>query len=254
MFRTPEDFDAFEDAAAAKLRAEASNIRSKAALRRCAGVGGLIAGVGIAFGAGCFGYSYVTGNQAIARQVADGVAAALAHATINTQGTVTGQVSLLPATVGLDPHATVGMSPDSTVRAVMPDMPRPSAAQLQAEAKPASGAPVVTDFVIFHTVPYGKGEVQSGWRYADSNAQAPALQWCVYVAEQPDGTRLEIRLGLDGRRVDVLNALAFPSVKLEAAYASCVWADGKAATAPAPVNRDDSAPPPPHVITARNKG
>ncbi len=231
MFHDKErDYDAMEAAVAAKLRAEASALRSGAALRQLGGVALLVASVGIAGGAGCLGYSYVVGNQAIARQVADGVTAALAHATINTQVTVKG---------------VVDVSPNSTVRAVV-DMPRPS--QIQADAKPASGAPVKTDVVKFKSVAFGKGEVITGWRFGDSSQDKPSAQFCQYREPEADGSLRLVAIGEDGQRVGLPNPSPFPSVDLQSAFASCVWTDGQATDARAPVNPAPARPP---VITAR---
>jgi hypothetical protein len=135
--------------------------------------------------------------------------------------------------------------PRATVRAVA-DAPRPTPAQLLPDAKPASGAPVVTDFVIFKTAPYGKGEIQSGWRFADSSQQKPSAQWCLYAETEPDGTRRDITIGEDGQRV----ALPTPSpvnVDLREAFASCVWSSSRTPDR-------QSISPPPHVISARAKG
>jgi len=248
MFNTPEDFDAFEDAAAAKLRAEASNIRSKAALRRCAGVGLILCGLAVVIVAGCIGYAKTQEPETKAAKAFMAAMKEPVKIEITTHGEVTARGEVILAKGGM-----VGVSPDSTVRAVMADTPRPSAEQLQAEAKPASGAPVVTDFVIFHTAPYGVGEVQAGWQFADSNAKAPSNQWCLYT-ETVNGIGHDVRLGLNGHRADLPSPSPFPSVDLQAAFLSCVWWQESrtpaAATAPAD---SQAAPPPPHVITARAK-
>ena len=283
MFNDEErDDDAIESAVAAKLRAQASELRSRAFLRWCgggalilSGVGllALLAGEGVSRGAGAI----LAANESAKTRAAtlanerdefhamlanerDELIARLTGMTFHAQGTVNGTVTLaddqqvkVSGNVGIKDDARVALSvpPDATIgMRSANDAARPTAAQLQADAKPASGAPVLTDFVIFKTAPYGRGEVQSGWQFADSNAQAPSKQWCLYT-ETENGNGHDVRLGLNGHRVDLPSPPPFPSVDLQAAFASCVWT---ATAAPARVNRDDNPPPPRHVITARAKG
>ena len=101
--------------------------------------------------------------------------------------------------VGVSPGATVGVDPSrSTVRAVV-DTSRPTPAQIQADARPASGAAVVSEFVIFKPAPYAKGVVESGWRFGDSSETKPSAQWCQYKTErQPDGTTHLVTIAEDG--------------------------------------------------------
>jgi hypothetical protein len=46
---------------------------------------------------------------------------------------------------------------------------------------------VVTQFTIFKTVPFGNGEVVTGWIFADSNQTNPANQYC-YYSEKAEAT------------------------------------------------------------------
>jgi hypothetical protein len=254
-------------AKAAELQATRRRENGKAALLRGGAISLVVLALGGAGWLGCAGYDRLIGSEKRAQEHREYEAqrtkedaernaaflSSIKSMTIPVKGVVTladGQRVMLADGGHVTASGIVGVSPDSTVRAVMPEMPRPTAAQIQADAKPDSGAPVVSNFVIFKKVPYATGEVQTGWQFADSNAKAPAFQWCLFVAEEPDNTRREIRLGLDGRRVDLPNASPFSGVDLQAAFASCVWSRGAATDARAPVNRQDS-PPSPHIITAR---
>ena len=257
----------------ARLRAEVQRKNSIAGLR----YGGAISLAALAVGGGiwlgCAGYDRVIGSEKRAQEEreyeakrtkedADRNAAFLSSiksVTIPVNGTVTGTVNLadnqqvkVSGNVGLKDGARVTLSvpPDATIgmRAVN-DAARPTAAQLQ-DAKPASGAPVVSDFVKFNRVGFGNGEVVTGWRFGKATDK-PSEEWCHYREPQPDGTSRLITIGEDGHRVGLPNPSPFPSVDLQAAFASCVWT---AATAPARVNRDDNPPPRSHVITARAKG
>jgi hypothetical protein len=239
--------------AATKNQILAETQRAKAQARMWnwggASLGALAIGGGIWLG--CLGYAKTQEPDVKAAQAYMAALQTPLKVEVTTHGEVTAHGTVNLADGGrVTASGMVGVSPDSTVRAVMSDMPRPTAAQIQADARPDSGAPVVTDFVIFKTAPYGKGEVQSGWQFADSKAKAPAFQWCLFVADEPDGARRSITLGKDGQRVGLPTPAPVSGVDLQAAFASCVWTNSKAATAPAPVNRQDS-PPPPRVITAR---
>jgi hypothetical protein len=233
------------------------------------GLGALLAGAGIGAQKAQEGYASIIGNQEIAERAAQTTAAMLRterdefHAMLanergellakiaatKLQGTVTGEVSLRPATVGLNPN--------STVRAVGDDAPRPKPAQIiQADVRPASGAPVKTDVVQFNTVSYAKGVVETGWQYTDADAKAPAKQWCLYIETGLDGTGHDVELGVNGHKAGLPTPSPFPSVDLLGAFASCVWWDSRTpASAKAPAKPDNqAAPSSPRVISARVKG
>jgi hypothetical protein len=147
----------------------------------------------------------------------------------------------------VSPDSTLRLAPDSTVRV---------AAQIQAEARPASGAPVKIDVVQFSTVSYAKGDVTSGWEFTHADKQTPAKQWCQYREPQPDGTLHLVTIAKDGHRVGLPTPSPFPSVDLQGAFANCVWwsASGTPAAAKAPAKPgNQAAPPPSHVISARAK-
>ena len=267
--RASPEMIAVLQAKAAELEAVAAQNRAKVAALR--GVAGLacLTGLAAVIYAGCVGYARtqtpiveaaktflaamqkpvkveVTAKLADGSEVAlkDGAKVALKSGAV--VGLADGQQ------VTLAKGGIVDVSPNSTVRAVV-DMPRPS--QIQADAKPASGAPVKTDVVVFKMASYGgKGEVVTGWRFSSSTEDKPVAQWCLYREPQLDGTLRSVTIGEDGQRVGLPNPSPFPGVDLQATFASCVWANGAATTARAPVNRDDRPPSPPHVITARAKG
>jgi hypothetical protein len=102
------------------------------------------------------------------------------------------------------------------------DQPRPTPGQLQPDALPASRAKVITNFVIFKTVPVSEnGEVQSGWRYEDSNQPLPSFQFCNFVQRSPNGLDTLVKLGVDGHME--LPKTKLRGVDLEAVSANCVW-------------------------------
>jgi hypothetical protein len=225
------------------------------------GVGGLLAGAGIGAQKAQEGYASIIGNQEIAERAAQTTAAMLRterdefHAMLanergellakiaatKLQGTVTGEVSLRPATVGLDPNSTV------RVAAQAPDTARPTPQQIQVDARPASGAPVMTNVVVFKKAAFGNGQVHTGWGYADSAQSRPSSQYCVYREALESGTETITTIGLNGNMT--LPDRAPAGVDLRAAFQSCVWASGASPPAHAPVN-----PSSPRVISARAKG
>jgi hypothetical protein len=251
MFKTPEDLDALDEAMASKTRAQARRIAAQASCFELAGWSGVFAASGLAIWLGSLAYVKYNGENAKERAFIERVAATplkvevVAKLADGTQVQLAsgGQVTLAKGgMVGVSPDSTLRLAPDSTVRAVG-DAPRPTPAQIQADARPASGAPVVSNFVIFKESPYAKGDVVTGWRFADSSQTNPSGQWCQYREPQPDGTLRLVTIAKDGQRVGLPTPSPFPSVDLQRAFNSCTWAD-----AHAPVN-----PPSPHVISARAK-
>jgi len=257
MFDKPEDFDAFEDAMTEKTRAEASKLRSEATLRL--GVAGalILCGLAVVGYAGCLGYAKTQEPETEAAKAFMAAMKKPVEVEVTAKGTVTGTVNLadnqhvtVSGNVGVKDDARVALSvpPDATIgtRAVN-DAQRPTPTQLQADARPASGAPVVTNFYRFKRVPFGAGEVQTGWVYESSDDRRPSEQFCQYLEGENGATRALVILGRDGVMTPRDSAPA--GIDARAAFASCVWFSEQ----PARVNRDDNPPPPRHVITARAK-
>jgi hypothetical protein len=214
------------------LKREANLARGKSAfwylLGGGVGGGALLAGAGIL----CGGYSYVTGNEVIARQVAEGVKAVLDKEVITTKGTVTladgGRVKLeAPAVVSLDPNSAlvrvVGEAPA--------DMPRPSPEQVRQDERPASQA-VRTEFTDFKFVPFGAGVVQSGAVYQSRAAQSPFKQYCLYAETPEEGAHRVFTIGRNGRFDAPQNAP--DGIDFRAAYKLCDWKPDGAKAAPSP--------------------
>jgi hypothetical protein len=209
------------EAAKTKLKHGANLARGQSAFWYLAGGGALLAGAGIL----CGGYSYIVGNKVLARQVAQDVAAALAHTTINVAGEVTvadgGKVALQsPAVVLLDPNSILRVSGQAA-----PDVPRSSP---DLAALPASKAGVVTNFTVFKFVRFGRGEVETGWQFNSSNDTQPSRQYC-YYREPASTATLMTSIGENG--VMTLPETAPAGVDLRAAFASCIWT---ASAKPAP--------------------
>jgi hypothetical protein len=228
---TEKDFDEFESAMAAKARAEARHLSSEATLRRggCValvllGAGGLIllSGEGISLATGGM-YAAQESEKTVAAILAqnreqnrEDLRAMLAATTIQTRGTVTGEVSVKDG-------GTVRVS--GTVSADMP-RPSPELAELPAVAK----AGIVTNYTVFKTVKFGAAEVQTGWMFKDGDQQRPSFQYCQYGQFTGNGTtQTNVDIGLNGH-IALPTASPFPAVDLRAAYeAGCIWANDDAA-------------------------
>jgi hypothetical protein len=171
--------------------ADAEIRKAKAALWRCLGYSGALVAAGAGIGLAFFGYSFI------------------------------------PAVVIHDPPAPAAppaipaQAQDRRASDRASDA-RPSQGQLQPQALPASKAKVITNFVIFKTVPVSEnGEVQSGWRYEDSNQPLPSFQFCNFVQRSPNGLDTLVKLGVDGHME--LPKTKLRGVDLEAVSANCVW-------------------------------
>lgn len=247
---------ALMQAKAAELQAATRRANSETTLLRCAGGGLVLCGLAVVVYAGCLGYAKTQEPDVKAAQAYMAALKTPVKVEVTTHGEVTGQVSLLPATVGLDPHATVGVSPDSTVRVdphstvrAVTDAPRLSPEQLQLGARPLSKAAVRTEVVEFKEADFGVGRVETGWRFTSAADAAPREQFCQYIAPDGSGAQTLVLLGRGGEMT--LPASQLAGVDLKAAFQNCVWwQDSRTPGARARVNRQDGPPPSP-VITAR---
>jgi hypothetical protein len=210
-----------------RVNAEARMISAKAALWHLAGASLLAIGIGAGAGLGCLGYSYITDNQASATKIADAISKAFAGLTINAEGTLKladgGQVELKPGgEVSVRPGGTVRIDPNSTVRLdgrISADTPRPSAKQMGSEIRSVPNA--VTDYVVFKTVTFAKGRVETGWHYVSSEQANPDRQFCHYIEDLNATSEALVELGVDGRWVEPEAPPA--GIDIKAARLNCVW-------------------------------
>ena len=188
----------------ARIKSEARILNAKAAFYRLAGLSLVCAMTGVGIGAALYGWTY--GRQPViqAEQVANAVAAAMSGLTLKAEGTVK-----------LDPESTLALAQKP------PEAPRPTASQLGAGATPASQAAVATNFTVFKNVPFGSGQVVTGWNFTSSEQKTPQHQYC-YYSEQIDGTsKMTIDLGENGRPAAISKTRSGMDPVL--GYANCVW-------------------------------
>ena len=187
----------------ARIKSDARLLNARAALYRLAGIGIVCALAGVGVGAAFYGYSYTSDPTFPTAKVANTVAEALSKVTLKTEGTVK-----------LDPESTLAVGGRS-------EIPTPTPAQLGAGAAPDSKAAVVTNFTVFKNVPFGSGQVVTGWNFSSSEQRSPNHQYC-YYSEQIDGTsKVTIDLGENGRALP--QAKARTNVDPAVAYSNCVW-------------------------------
>lgn len=184
----------------ARIRSESRIINAKAALWRLGGVGLLCMLIGMGIGAAFYGYSYIGTDRA---PQTDQVAQALAQALEKTTLKVEPAAKPEPAAAGAAPMA------------------KPTETQLGTDAAPHSRANVATAFTVFKNVPFGSGQVVTGWNFASGDQTSPNHQYC-YYSEQIDGTsKVTIDLGENGRTLPATKTRT--SVDPVRAYANCVW-------------------------------
>jgi hypothetical protein len=209
------------EAAKTNLKHAANVARGKTAfwylLGGGVGGGALLAGAGIL----CGGYSYIVGNPVIAQQTADGVAAALAHTTIKTDGTVT---LANGAQVTLADGGRVSLDPNSPLLRV--------SGQTEETAREDT---LPTWLTAYKLVDFASGWVESTASFWTSSAQKPFRERCGYVENVSDGLWRSVALEKNGQRLAAPNPSPFPAVDLNAAASLCVQLTNPAAQAVAPV-------------------
>jgi hypothetical protein len=201
-------------------------IKSKASLPVLLGCSAFVLCAGVGGGVALWGYSYITGNKVIARQVAESVKEVLDTTTIH--GTVSGEVGMKDGIVRIDPNSALVRVIGQASPA---DMPRQLPEQVRQDERPrVAKAGVVTNYTVFKTVKFGAGEVQTGWMFKDGDQQRPSFQYCQYAQFTGNGTtQTNVDIGLNGH-IALPPASPFPAVDLRAAYeAGCIWANDDAA-------------------------
>jgi hypothetical protein len=113
---------------------------------------------------------------------------------------------------------------------------------------------VATDYIIFHNVKVDPGEVQTGWRYHNSNETTPYNQYCLWMF---DAKNYSLTLAENGvLATDLTQHLSNVGLSLADATryaAQCKWFDGqptKSATAP---RAAVDPPPSPTTVSMRRE-
>jgi hypothetical protein len=219
------------DVAKTKLAADAQLEQARTTLYRFGGMGVLVAMLGAGIGLACFGYSYVTDGRAQAQKMADAMVRALEKAQLTTTGDVKladgSTVGLAPGgQVMLAPNSTVRMDPSSTVK--LPGIVNPDTHSVAAlppvQEAPSQQSKVITQYTIFKTVLFDRGQVVTGWNFANSNQINPVHQYCYYSEKADDTVQVRTELGTNGTMIE--NFKPRPGLDLTAAFRNCVWFSG----------------------------
>jgi hypothetical protein len=230
---------ALAQAVNSRITADAVMLSAKSTLWRLTGVGAMCALIGIGAGAVFFGYSYVHDPRTSAEKMAIAFTQALEKSTLKTSGEVkldpqaTVKLDANGAQVKIDPASAVRLDASGTVVRLDPnalanvrsyDVPRPTSNQLGSSAVPPSNATVVTNFTVFKTVTYGKGQVVSGWKFTSNEDLTPDHEYCYYSEGIDEGASVRINLAADGRLN--LNGKSPATLNRTNAAANCVWFGG----------------------------
>jgi hypothetical protein len=83
---------------------------------------------------------------------------------------------------------------------------------------------VVENFVKFHSVKFKTGVVDTGWRYADSNAKEPESQWCYYKSYEVGTKGFQATIDLkDDVDPDAVHAIGLSQDEFVEAQGKCQW-------------------------------
>jgi hypothetical protein len=182
--------------------------------------------VGIAF----YGYAQITRNTSRFNELVYAFSSALsdAHLKAAAEGTVhiePHEISLAKGqTISVDGASHIALDPKAMVL-VQGDIniPLPSVSIPQNTAgRSVTGIPVITNFTVFKSLSYEKGDVFTGWKFLTSAQQFPTSQYCYYT-EKSDTSPLEpvLYIGVDEK---LTPPKKLPNdFDINAAFSKCVW-------------------------------
>jgi hypothetical protein len=209
--------------------ADHARIAGQAGFWRWLGLGAFLFSLGLATGAGFYGYSFVSQRSENADAYAQALSKALAE--VRWKVTAEGTVQIEPRelrlakdqVVSLDTGARVGLEAGAAVRAdgeITVQGPSISSSQSQ----PARGAPLpaIANFTVFKDVPHGKGSIMTGWTFLTSAQRAPTSQYCYYTesADTP-GRNVMLNIGSD-EKLEAPKTVP-EGFGLVEAFNKCVW-------------------------------
>ena len=213
------------------ISADMFRISGKAGFWRAVGIGFLGLGIGTATGAGFYGYSFVTRNSSNVNILSAAFVKAMSD--VQLRGIASGSVKLKPSEIRLASGQTVSFDADSRLR-LDPNakviangeikIQSPTISLPQGASPRSVSRPPITNFTIFKSVPFDKGNVLTGWNFLTSAQKLPSRQYCYYT-EQGENSDVSVRLDIatDGSLGD---SKTFPKTfDVSAASSKCVWFD-----------------------------
>ncbi|MGO4574225.1 hypothetical protein [Microvirga sp. 2TAF3] len=228
-----------------RINADARILNAKAAMWRLFGLGVLGALLGAGVGAAFYGYSYIHDVTNTAERMAGAIGKALERTSISgevklaqdqsvkldPQAEVTlkdgskvgvdGSVALKDgAVVRLDPNAKVGVTGTVVLNG---DIPRPTENQFRGSSPTPRPANVVRNYTIFTLVPFGTGNVVTGWMFETSEQAVPTKQYCYFGVPVEDAVQVRVELAIDGVAIPMKKP---NGLDVNTAMAQCSWYDG----------------------------
>jgi hypothetical protein len=218
------------DSIRSRIAADGFLITGKAAFWRLVGLGFIAFGVGAAVGIAFYGYSYITRSEENLSSLSSAFARALSE--VQLHATAQGSVQLQPTeltlakgqTVSLDSNSRVLLDPASKVLADGEMRVRAPTISVPQSVAPRSAptAPIISNFTVFKAVPFGEGDVMTGWIFLTSTQKSPTHQYCYYtVHSDTPGLNVSLDLGDDERPETPKNV---PNgFNVADAFSRCVW-------------------------------
>jgi hypothetical protein len=210
--------------------ADRAYIAGRAGFWRFIGCGLVGLGLGCAVGLGFFGYSYVIQKTDGMTLLTSAFSSALSEARL--RATAEGTVQLDPREISLAKDQSVSL--DSSSRVALEQgakvvangeltLQAPTISVPQgASQKSSPKAPVITNFTVFKSVPFGNGNIFTGWIFLTSVQNYPTSQYCYYTeSSEVSGADAVIDVGDDQKPSSTGGATQ--SIDMAAAFNRCVW-------------------------------
>lgn len=214
----------------ARLSSEMAVTSGRSGFWRAIGLGLLGLGAGAAIGIGFYGYSFVTRNSDQMRAFSSAFEKALA--TTELRGTAGGKVELNVSQLTLAKGATVSIDPssriliDPTTKVIAEGEIRVHAPSISVPRSPSPKSPAqsrtISNFTVFKTVPFERGDVVTGWNYLTSAQDVPTQQYC-YYHERGDNSDVAIQINLASDGIPDTERSAPKTFNYAAATVRCVW-------------------------------
>ena len=197
---------------------------------RAVGIGCLGFGIGSAVGLGFYGYSFVTRNTDNSDLLSKAILKALG--SVQLHGRSEGIVKLEPheirlakgQTVAIDSTSRLRMDPTAKVLAdgeLKVQAPTVSVPQ-NTNARNARATPAITNFTVFKSVPFQKGDVLTGWIFLTSAQRVPTTQYC-YYSESGDNSDISVRVNIgNDEKIDTPKT-PIKAFDIATAFGKCVW-------------------------------
>jgi hypothetical protein len=214
-----------------RISAERFYIFGKIAFWWLVGVGLICFGIGSSVGFGFYGYSHILKHTGELNALAAVLSQSLSK--IHLRATAEGTVQLEPhqvafaegQTVSLEHDTRVGIDRSSTITAngeIKIELPSVSTPPVNGTHAASSKLPLITNFTVFKSVPFGKGTVMTGWVFLSSAQTSPTHQYCYYTASlETPGFDISIDIGDDGE-LDTPKTLP-NGFDINAAFDRCTW-------------------------------